>query len=179
MSDETDEERILEIMREKGCSRHEAENRLRSSHVAVSLLAPDLFKPIPLLQQPQEIPQVEESEEETEEFQESEPEIDPFFEQKQSQMEQKQRILDELEQQLNEQNEFSDYLAVPEWREALRDYIHAIEFVIKGYGNYFIQVVKIGENGKKLHFEIEYYDKDGKKIEPVNPVVAQQSVEGK
>lgn len=132
-------------------------------------------------QQQQEQQQVEESEPEVEEQveeseEESEPQPDPFLEQKANQLEQKQRILDELERQVSEQNEFSDYLAVPEWREVLRDYIGAVNFVIQGYANYFTEVITM--NGEKLDFDFQFFDKNGKKIERVNPTVAVQPAEG-
>lgn len=130
-------------------------------------------------QQQEQAEEVEETEpeEQPEEVEETETIEDPFFEQKQSQLEQKQEILDKLEKLVDEQTEFSDYLQVPEWREVLRDYKNAIEFVLKGYAKYFIQAVKIDEKNQRLHFTIEYYDKDGKEIHPVNPEVAVQSVE--
>ena len=102
---------------------------------------------------------------------------DPFFEQKQNQLEQKQRILDKIEADLDEQTAFYPYLAVPEWREVIGDYIKAIQFVLKGHAKYFVQAVKIDEKNQRLHFTIEYYNKDGKEIHPVNPEVAIQSGE--
>ena len=104
-----------------------------------------------------------------------------MLEEKQSQLEQKQRILDKIENQLDrEQSEdevFRTILAVPEWREVIGDYIKAIQFVLKGHAKYFVQAVKIDEKNQRLHFTIEYYDKDGKEIHPVNPEVAIQSGE--
>lgn len=132
------------------------------------------------LEQQQQPQQVEETEEEqVEETEETETIEDPLFEQKQSQLEQKQRILDLLEKQANELNEFSNYLAVPQWREVIKDYINLVEFVIKGYANNFALLVKMSEDGQKLNFEHEFYDKTDKPIKQLNPEVAIQSVEGK
>src|SRR5208282_2976884 len=111
MSEDSDEKRIQEIMKAKGCSRHEAEKRLRSSQVAVFALNPspksigiDQFAPISPIEYLEKIRQRKAQQihdkEVAEEIQESEPQIDPFFEQKANQLEQKQRILDKIENQL-------------------------------------------------------------------------------
>lgn len=137
-------------------------------------------------QQQQEQQPIEESEqheteeseqqEETEEMEETETIEDPLLEEKQNQLEQKQRILDKIEKQVDIENAFAEIIAVPEWREVLGDYIQAIQFVISGYASYFTQLIT--KNGEKLDFDFQFYDKNGKKIERVNPEVAVQPVEG-
>jgi len=153
MSDETDEERILEIMKEKGCSRESAEKRLRSSQVANFVLNPELYKPLP---QPQN--QVEEPEElETEE---SEPE--PIDEIKETKL----RILQKLESQIDFEDEFSDLLSNPEWRQIFANFVVAIKAVANGEAGYFVQIVT--PNGKgKVNITSKFTDKDGKEIEPI------------
>jgi len=176
MSDNSDEQRIQEIMRKKNCSRENAEARLRSAQVANFVLSPQLFKPMAPIPKPQQVEEPIE-EEQVEETEETETIEDPFFEQKQSQLEQKQRILNLLEKQANELDEFSNYLAVPQWREVFKDYINLLEFVIKGYAVSFALLVKMSEDGQKLNFEYEFYDKKDKPIIQINPEVAVQSVQ--
>jgi hypothetical protein len=112
-------------------------------------------------QEPEVEEQVEESIEEPEEFETEETETieDPFFEQKQSQMEQKQRILDKIEGQLDrEQSEdevFRTILAVPEWRELLLDYVKSIQMLLDGWADYYVySAQKVGDTIKKSY---EFY----------------------
>ena len=63
---------------------------------------------------------------------------DPFFEKKQSQLAQKQRILNKLENQLDreqlEDEAFQAFLAVPQWRELLLDYVKSIQMLLRWLG---------------------------------------------
>ena len=111
--------------------------------------------------QPQPMEETEETETEVEEQVEEsieEPE-DPFFEQKQSQMEQKQRILNKIENQLDrEQSEdevFRTILAVPEWRELLLDYVKSVRMLLDGWAEYYIYTCQ--RNGDKINGAYEFY----------------------
>ncbi len=144
-----DENRIQEIMKEKGCSRSEAENRLRSSHVAVATLNPNLFNPISQPQQP---------------IEESEPQetvVDPLLEEKRAYLGKKMEILSKLEKQVDIDNMFSEFLAVPEWEELLLDYIKSIKMLLDGWADYYIYTVQ--HIGDKIKHGYEFY-KDGKQV---------------
>jgi len=171
-NDNSDEERIQEIMKEKGCSRESAEGRLRSVHVAVAALNPspksigiDPFAPISPTEYLEKIRQRKaqqihdvEVREETE-SEESEAIEDPFLEQKQSQFEQKQRILDEIENQLDreqaEDEVFKAILAVPQWRELLIDYVKSVQMLTDGYANYYLYTCQ--RIGDKINGSYEFY----------------------
>lgn len=172
MSDNSDENyeesRIQELMKKYNCTRENAEKRRASSRVAFAVLSPNLFKPIPQPQQveePIEEEQVEESIEEPEEMEETETIEDPFFEKKQSQLAQKQRILNKLENQLDreqlEDEAFQAFLAVPQWRELLLDYVKSIQMLLDGWADYYIYTCQ--RVGDKINREYEFY-KDRKQV---------------
>lgn len=153
-----DETRILKLMNKYNCSRKNALERIRSASIAVALLNPNLYKPM-LQPQPQPI---EESEPETET---EEPQIDPLLEEKQSQLEQKQRILDKLENQLDreqlEDEAFQAILEVPQWRELLLDYVKSVRMLLDGWADYYVySAQKIGD---KINHGYEFY-KNNKKV---------------
>ena len=122
-------------------------------------------------QQPQPMEETEQQEteeseaEETEEMEETETIEDPFFEQKQSQMEQKQRILDKIENQLDqEQSEdevFRTILAVPEWRELLIDYVKSVRMLLDRWADYYLYTCQ--RKGEKINGAYEFY-KDHKQV---------------
>ena len=127
LSEETDEyteSRIQEIMA-KGHTREYAEKTLASSMVAVTnlnpskpigtgLLSPDEYLNKIRREKAQQIHNKEVIEES-----ETEP-IDEIAEQK-------RRILDKIEAQLDVENEFADLVSIPEWRR----YSHTIHFCSK------------------------------------------------
>ena len=93
-----------------------------------------------------------------EESEESEP-IDEITEQK-------QRILDKIEQQLDVENEFADLVSVPEWQGLLTQYVFALRAVAKGIADYFLQTVRADPKNRLLHIDIDYY-KNGLRVEPM------------
>ena len=143
----TEEDEIQKIMRERGCSRKEAERRYNARSVAVSLLSPQLTR------EPQPVKPIEESKP------------------KQSDLtEQKQRVLDRLEDELDkldEQDDFFAYLSDMQKKIAMV-YLKAVSYVAMGKIDYFILTVQYANDGK-IHIAYELY-KGGKKVEPIRNV---------
>ncbi|MGD0644387.1 MAG: hypothetical protein ABSA75_05730 [Candidatus Bathyarchaeia archaeon] len=108
-------------------------------------------------QQQVEEPQVEEQVEESEE--ESEPQIDPLLEEKKELLEQKKRIMDKLENEIDEKHVtdeiLAEYLAVPAWREIFLDYIRATGMLLDGYADYFLHTSI--RKGDVIDREFEFY----------------------
>jgi len=167
LSDNSDEQRIQEIMKAKGCTRENAEKRLRSSQVAVFALNPSPKTPdidysyIAKIREAKKIHDVEVAEE----VEESEPQPDPLLEEKRELLEQKKRIMDKLESQVDQKTVndeiFKEYLAVPEWQELFFDYIKAYNMLIQKYADYFLMTSI--RKGEKIDRDFEFY-KDGKKV---------------
>jgi len=149
-NDEENEARILEIMKEKNCSYENAKSRLMSRQNAVFALNPQLYKPIPPIPKPQ--PQVEEVEETTEPIDEI--------------AETKLRILQKLENQIDFEDEFSDLLSDPQWRNVFAKFVVAIKAVANGECGYYVQVVTPNGEGK-VNVTSKFTDKDGSEIEPI------------
>lgn len=147
LTEDSDENEILEIMKAKGCSRESAEKRLRSASVAVYQLNPKSQPYVPLYKPKPQPQPIEESEA-----------IDDLAEQK-------TRILDKIEAQLDVENEFADLVSAPEWRDILGQYVFAIRRLGDGTADYFLQTVRADPKNDKIHFEFIYY-KNGLRVEP-------------
>lgn len=137
---------IQKIMKEKKCSRHEAESRFISAKVHAAQVAMIVPMPKPLPQQPIEEPQIEESVPE-----------DQIAEQK-------QRILDHIENTLDEEDATANILGDEGWRNTINGFVNSLNALISNHAQFFVLTAQ--KDGGKILFKTQFYNmKDGKPVQ--------------